>query len=115
MPCDVLGCKDTADTYLHGTYCRRHARMMAPRAQWDRLSVPYPEGQEPPRLPAPRTLTRPERTTLGPIEVIYAPCPAVCGRPTCYLPGQAIQLCLQCAIAAIKTPAASMTGIITGK
>jgi hypothetical protein len=108
----IRGCKDKADSYPHGDYCPRHARMMAPRIQWAELGVPYPEGQEPPPVPEPAKLTRPVRTVLGlgfwrngdflvdPLTVIYAPCPIGCGRPTCCLPGQAIPPCLGCEVTA---------------
>jgi len=102
----ITGCKDKASAYPHGTYCPRHARMMAPRSQWAALGVPYPEGREPPQLPVPRVLTGPARTRLGwfpeadPVGVVYAPCPRGCGRPTCCLPGQSIPSCLGCEVTA---------------
>lgn len=100
--CGVSLCKDEPGPYPHGDYCVRHARMMAPRSQWTELGVPYPDGQEPALAPAPPQLTRPVRTRLGwppvvdPAEVVYAPCPAGCGRPAAALPRQEIPPCLSC-------------------
>lgn len=94
----ILGCAGSADAYPHGDWCLRHARMMAPQSQWRALGVPYPKGQEPPSGPEPPALTGPVKVRLGYLEVVYAPCPHGCGRPTCCLPGQAIPPCLTCQI-----------------
>jgi hypothetical protein len=93
------GCAELTDTYPHGTWCPRHARMMAPRSEWPALGVPWPEGQQPPAAPEPPALTGPVKVRLGDLTVVYAPCPAGCGRPTCCLPGQAIPSCLTCQLA----------------
>jgi hypothetical protein len=92
----IPGCTEPAAPYPHGTWCPRHARMMAPASQWQALGVPYPEGHEPPPRPDPPTLTGPAKVHLGPLLLVYAPCPSGCGRPTCCLPGQAIPPCLTC-------------------
>jgi hypothetical protein len=94
--CGTRGCKDTAVMYPHGTWCLQHARMMAPRSQWEQLGVPYPEGKEPPPRPPMPVLTQPIQARLGGLDVVYAPCPNGCGRPTCYLPGQIQPPCLGC-------------------
>ena len=71
---------------------------------WGKLGVPYPGGQEPRPTPPVRALTRPVPSRLGyrplvePVDVVYAPCPNGCGRPTCYLPGQVIPPCLTCEV-----------------
>jgi hypothetical protein len=105
VTCQVRGCRpardDTVTDYpRHGSYCGAHARMMIPRPAWPALGVPYPGGQEPPRLPLAPVLTGPRRTRIGPLEVVYAPCPDRCGRPTCYLPSQYPVPCLGCEIGA---------------
>jgi hypothetical protein len=95
--CEFPKCKGPAREYVHGTYCPRHARMMTPRGDWERLGVPYPEGQEPPTRPPQLQLGRPVRTRLGGwFTVVYAPCPRGCGRHTCTLPGSPIPPCLTC-------------------